>query len=98
MDSIGVALGHKHDAVAAFPMHTCGAMHAMLTSGPSIKSTDMSCCPPPPTCRLEAETGIVLRFVVGTAAGPAQDAQVDTEQQQHGDILRLPLQVNGCQG
>jgi len=37
---------------------------------------------------------VVLRFVVGSVKDPAQDAQLRAEQQQHGDVLRLPLEVS----
>lgn len=46
--------------------------------------------------RLESQHGIILRFVVGSVQDPQQAAALDAEQQQHGDILRLPLQVGVC--
>jgi hypothetical protein len=35
----------------------------------------------------------VLRFVAGSMSDPAREAALQTEQTQHGDILRLPVQV-----
>jgi hypothetical protein len=44
-------------------------------------------------CRLESEQGVVLRFVVGSVPDPQQEAELEAEAAQYGDILRLPLQV-----
>lgn len=44
-------------------------------------------------CRLEADHSIVLRFVAGSMSDPAQEAALQAEQTQYGDILRLPVQV-----
>lgn len=46
--------------------------------------------------RLEADHGIVLRFVAGSMSDPAQEAALEAEQTQHGDILRLLVQVCVC--
>ena len=41
--------------------------------------------------RLEAEHGIVVRFVIGHSPAAAAEAAVDEEERLHGGFLRLPL-------
>ena len=47
--------------------------------------------PPACLCRLEAEQGIVVRFVIGHSPDAAREAQVAAEEAEHGGFLRLPL-------
>ena len=44
-------------------------------------------------CRLETETGMVMRFIIGQTLDDAQEADLMQESSEHGGFLRLDLQV-----
>ena len=46
-----------------------------------------------PVCRLEAEQGIVIRFVVGHSSDPAKEAAMDREAVEFGGFWRLSVKV-----
>ena len=43
--------------------------------------------------RLEAEKGIVVRFIVGNSADPEEQRRLDEEEKEYQDFLRLPITV-----
>lgn len=51
----------------------------------------LSPCLHPPPSRLEAEQGIVARFVIGHSADTAAEAALAAEEAAHHDFQRLPL-------
>ena len=44
-------------------------------------------------CRLETETNMVMRFIIGQTQNDAQEAELMQESSKHGGFLRLDLQV-----
>ena len=44
-------------------------------------------------CRIEEETGIMFRFVVGHSEDAMQEAEMGREIAENGAFLRLPVQV-----
>ena len=44
--------------------------------------------------RLETETNMVMRFVIGQTSDPAQEAELVAESSQYGGFMRLHLQVH----
>ena len=44
-------------------------------------------------CRIEEETGIMFRFVVGHSEDALQEAEMGREIAENGAFLRLPVQV-----
>ena len=47
-------------------------------------------------CRLETETNMVMRFIIGQTQNDAQEAELMQESGKHGGFLRLDLQVNSA--
>lgn len=44
--------------------------------------------------RLETDTNMVMRFVIGQTSDPAQEADLLAESSQHGGFMRLQIQVH----
>lgn len=44
-------------------------------------------------CRFESEHSVVLRFIIGSSANASDELALQQEEQEHGDFMRLPLQV-----
>lgn len=44
-------------------------------------------------CRFESEHSVVLRFIIGSSAKASDELALQQEEQEHGDFMRLPLQV-----
>lgn len=62
-------------------------MHAHLQQYCTLKSDVLP-------CRLESQTGLVVRFVIGHSVKRDQEQALDAESAQHGGFLRLPLKVS----
>ena len=47
-----------------------------------------------PVCRLEKDTNMLMRFIIGRSSNVTQEAELTSESNEHGGFLRLDLEVH----
>lgn len=87
LQSLGQILQfHGKNTIQYLGMHMCRKMPVAFASQATFMGLSLS-------CRVEKETGMLFRFVIGHTESKAEESAINQEIEENGAFLRLPIQV-----